>query len=1716
MFNTDPFKTALKKLFFSVLILSLILMANKSGVFAAPAYNYTTGIWADTFSDNTGLGSKTNIDVNSGSVQLTTNDGLGGFVAPFYTSGTATSTVVDPIPNSQDYINPNSIAHYDNINIHATVPANTSATVQLLNYDGALSVYPAIVDDSIIPGNSVGISLTTGTTTVDISAFNSGPPVSFKKIFYLYLKTNLSTTDTDATPTIDRWEVTWTTSQGDLTATTLATSAWPMTRHDVQGTLRSQYNGPTYPTFKYFQQMTDVLSNTSSGSGSTAIIDALGQYILSTRSIPLRAINKSTGATIWSSPKIYGQSDSYNWVGMAGLSASSNNSIYFHDLFSDFAAAVDINTGLFKIAKRTNTGHAYGFPAISSAGKLFWLENQGYDASNNSAALVSANSDLSKNWGVTPILESNTKDLNYGFSAPVLSPDQSRVYFSYYGIVPTSLVKTTGEGALYAHNTSDGSLAWSYHTGPAADLLKVMVGSDGTIYAGASYGKLSAPPPPAYPTVYAINPDGTLKWSYTFSGTDYYMTLQSLGSDRIFGTVTNNSSYNKVFALSLTDGSVLWENNVNFYSNAYSESIADNSNGILIVHNLTYASTASTTIQKLDSGGNIKWGINYPLTGGVNFLGASSLIDEAGNLFVAQGSANSAYAGLSVFTNWTLSSTDISANNYQTGDTVSFEAISNMPQTNPLSGGANKVQIYFSNGDIAALTYSSTSGGDTHWTGTYTIPSYLASGTVTYTVEAAQDNISTDVTTHFAAPPENSSNTGLTATGTFQNTQIYGGGQWCQTDWSGGSGQLYYNNAATNKYYTAGGDGVIDSTANQLTKKVGANIAVGQPNLTSNTANNGGIGANTLSSPRGVYSDGTKLFTIERTNNRVLIFNTIPTSSSASADVVVGQPNMTSSTANNGGIGANTLAFSNSFANINGGVISVGTKLIIADQGNNRVLIYNTVPTSDGASADVVLGQSLFTTSTANNGGLSAQSLQRPATVFSDGTKLFVVDKVNNRVLIFNTIPTSNFTAADVVIGQAGLTTNGANQGGIGANTLSGPTNVYTDGTKLYVSDSSNQRVLIYNTVPTLSGASADVVVGQTDFISNSANQGGSVAANTLSSPQGIYSDGTKLYVSDSGNNRVLIYNTVPTSSNTSANAVIGQINFTSNSANQGGSVDAGTLSGAYGLYTNTDTLFVVDVSNNRILKYSLSDSHASTLTSSIYTGGSNYSTWGPLTYTGTTPTNTSFSFEISTNQGTSWQAVSNYINQTFGPSANVQYRATLANTDFLLTPTLTGVCVAYTTFNQQCTNCGGDPAPTPSPAPIITSSPSPTPSTSSGQATPTPTASSPQITLSPTPIIVPPSPPVTPSPTGTPLPLPTPLVAPSPGSTGSPQASLAPIFTLIVSPTPSIPPGSTGSPQVDKILDFIKKYGTILSSTLGILSLAVISLSPRIIVALNLFDLQPAIYKIYTNLLLLLPAYRRKKKEWGIVFDQESQTPIPNATVKLLSADDKRQLDKTVTDQDGRFLLLTDQLLLGRSANFILSPSKNGFVFNPPQALPIKEFQLYTGQTLTLKTAESNLIYAVPMQKEGAVHRHFSKLWLVAKGIIDKMAFPLASASLTLSALTFSLNQNRLNAFLLIFTSLIFMLQIYGMLNTKHSYGKVLDEGDAPLPFTQVRLYDLVRQSLVSATITNQKGSYIFLTKRGQYQISASLAGFKPYLSQIIPTDAEGVIKLAIRMSRQ
>jgi uncharacterized protein (TIGR03437 family) len=344
-----------------------------------------------------------------------------------------------------------------------------------------------------------------------------------------------------------------------------------------------------------------------------------------------------------------------------------------------------------------------------------------------------------------------------------------------------------------------------------------------------------------------------------------------------------------------------------------------------------------------------------------------------------------------------------------------------------------------------------------------------------------------------------------------------------------------------------------------------ASVVLGQPDFISNATNTAATQED-IWSPAAVASDGIHLVVADTNHNRVLIWNSIPTVNDAPADVVVGQTSFIASVQPTGTPSATTMRAPQGVWILNG-------RLYVADTEYNRVLIYNHIPTQNGAAADVVLGAPNFTTyvqpslaslSTANAAGATANNMLNPVSVTSDGTHVFVTDLGYNRVLIWNSIPTKNGQAADVVIGQPDMVSTVANNSFTGvaaqsstdvtnfelpvlchtptgtdpignptypnvcAATLNFPRFALSDGRRLFIADGGNDRVLEFVNIPTTNGALADTVLGQ---LGGTVDQAAD-AVDSMDTPTSLAFDGTNLYVADPYNLRVMVYtianNTLP------------------------------------------------------------------------------------------------------------------------------------------------------------------------------------------------------------------------------------------------------------------------------------------------------------------------------------------------------------------------------------------------------------------------------------------------------------------------------------------------------------------------------------------------------------------------------------------------------------
>lgn len=460
---------------------------------------------------------------------------------------------------------------------------------------------------------------------------------------------------------------------------------------------------------------------------------------------------------------------------------------------------------------------------------------------------------------------------------------------------------------------------------------------------------------------------------------------------------------------------------------------------------------------------------------------------------------------------------------------------------------------------------------------------------------------------------------------------------------------LSYNSVSNTLYVAdANNNRVLVFDVAEINNGEMATNVIGQENF---TMDNAGASNQLLFSPFNVYfyEPNNALFVADTANNRVLIFDlsTLP-ETNAAAMMVIGQTNFTNRTVS---VSANTFGGSPSGMAVN----SVSNTLYVADSGGNRVLAFdlNNLPNTN-ATATAVIGQtnfSDFATSLSQNqinnpNGLTFNSASNTLYVadswrrvmvfdtnnlpennatatavigqadfvslveneisavktglpvglaFNDiGKTLFVVDNLYNRLLVFDTnnLPESNATATEVV-GQLNFAGGGYNMASPKPNSLYSPRYSALDSAhhRLFVGDTYNNRVLVYQ-LDDSDNIVSDVavhVLGQPDFYSNVQT----TTASGMNTPYGLAynSVSNTLYVADTGNSRILVFDVEVIEDGEDAVKVIGQDDFIS-SLNNGGIVSASNLSNAENVEYDgvNNVLYVGDNGNYRVLVFDLNN----------------------------------------------------------------------------------------------------------------------------------------------------------------------------------------------------------------------------------------------------------------------------------------------------------------------------------------------------------------------------------------------------------------------------------------------------------------------------------------------------------------------------------------------
>ena len=176
-----------------------------------------------------------------------------------------------------------------------------------------------------------------------------------------------------------------------------------------------------------------------------------------------------------------------------------------------------------------------------------------------------------------------------------------------------------------------------------------------------------------------------------------------------------------------------------------------------------------------------------------------------------------------------------------------------------------------------------------------------------------------------------------------------------------------------------------------------------------------------------------------------------------------------------------------------------------------------------------VLGQSSFSAITA---ATAANGLSLPLAVAYDGVHVAVADTANNRVLIWNELPTSVGQSADVVLGQPDFTTVGVRGAHIQQSPRSARRMVPGPAIVCRRYAEQSRADLEYDSYAKQSSPPilfSASPISQAFRNSIRLSKALNSSATTLLSPTSVTSDGKRLFVADLGYSRVLIWNSIPT-----------------------------------------------------------------------------------------------------------------------------------------------------------------------------------------------------------------------------------------------------------------------------------------------------------------------------------------------------------------------------------------------------------------------------------------------------------------------------------------------------------------------------------------------------------------------------------------------------------
>lgn len=259
----------------------------------------------------------------------------------------------------------------------------------------------------------------------------------------------------------------------------------------------------------------------------------------------------------------------------------------------------------------------------------------------------------------------------------------------------------------------------------------------------------------------------------------------------------------------------------------------------------------------------------------------------------------------------------------------------------------------------------------------------------------------------------------------------------------------------------------------------------------------------------------------------------------------------------------------------------------------------------------------------------------------------------------------------------------------------------------------------------------------------------------------------------------------------------------------------------------------------------------------------------------------------------------------------------------------------------------------------------------------------------------------------------------------------------------------------------------------------------------------------------------RRRRKQWGTVYDSLTKRPIDLATVRLIDAKTKKIVRSEVTDSQGRY-----NFIIERPGTYRIEIQRKGYAF-PSNLLKGKRedaafLDLYHGENVAVTGAVFAMNIPLDAHERSeeagsrAIRQHYIRL--VSSGV--------SNGGLILSFASFGITPRPFIGVILLLNiaSYFFFRRLATQTKRPKSWGAVYDATlKQPIHLAVIRLFDDEYHKLLETSVTDRYGRYSFLVGKNVFDVTAQKSGYEPAKSKPIDhTKAESIIAVDIPLKPQ